>query len=242
MIWDKQNKKNITLILTFFLTLLFAFVFINSALTEERPTLYWGSSGSSVKIVQGKLSAWGYFNGAADGSYGNDTFQAVKKFQSKNGLNADGVVGDSTWNALGFSTATPAQTTDNSGGYAPTKGVSRNDDINLLARLVDAEAESEPYLGKVAVAATILNRVQNAEFPKTISGNIFKQGEFESVSNGRINSISPSSDAVRATQDAFNGYDPTYGALYFWNPSKPVSGWIWSRQIIVRYANHVFAR
>ncbi len=118
----------------------------------------------------------------------------------------------------------------------------RAGDANLLARLVAAEAEGEPYQGMVAVASVMLNRVESAKFPNTMSGVIFQPGAFESVSNGLIWQRSPSRQAVSAARDALNGYDPTYGCLFFWNPSKPVSGWIWSRSIAVRIGKHVFAR
>jgi len=118
----------------------------------------------------------------------------------------------------------------------------RAGDTNLLARLVAAEAEGEPYQGMVAVASVMLNRVKDSKFPNTMSGVIFQPGAFESVSNGLIWQRSPSSQALSAARDALNGYDPTYGCLFFWNPSKPVSGWIWSRSIAVRIGKHVFAR
>ena len=118
----------------------------------------------------------------------------------------------------------------------------RAGDTNLLARLVGAEAEGEPYQGMVAVAAVMLNRVKDSKFPNTMSGVIFQPGAFESVSNGLIWQRSPSRQAVSAARDALNGYDPTYGCVFFWNPSKPVSGWIWSRSIAVRIGKHVFAR
>ena len=118
----------------------------------------------------------------------------------------------------------------------------RTGDANLLARLVSAEAEGEPYQGMVAVAAVMLNRVKDLKYPNTTSGVIFQPGAFESVSNGLIWQRSPSNQAVSAARDALNGYDPTYGCLFFWNPSKPVSGWIWGRSIAVRIGKHVFAR
>ncbi|HBK61702.1 MAG TPA: spore cortex-lytic protein [Firmicutes bacterium] len=118
----------------------------------------------------------------------------------------------------------------------------RAGDANLLARLVAAEADGEPYQGMVAVASVMLNRVESAKFPNTVSGVIFQPGAFESVSNGLIWRRSPSRQAVSAARDALNGYDPSYGCLFFWNPSKPVSGWIWSRTIAVRIGKHVFAR
>lgn len=118
-------------------------------------------------------------------------------------------------------------------------GVSWNDQVNLLARAIHAEAEGEPYVGKVAVGAVLLNRVKHSEFPNTLSGVIYQNRALESVSNGRMNSAA-GKESRKAAQDALNGWDPTYGALYFWNPSKKVSKWIWTRKIVVQYGNHVF--
>jgi N-acetylmuramoyl-L-alanine amidase len=123
-------------------------------------------------------------------------------------------------------------------GRAQTRG----GDVNLLARLIAAEAEGEPYQGMVAVGAVMLNRVASPKFPNSVSGCVFQPGAFESVSNGLIWRRSPSRQAISAARDALNGYDPTYGCLFFWNPSKPVSGWIWSRSIAARIGKHVFAR
>jgi len=215
-----------------------SFLFISTAsIAQTRPTLYWGSQGGPVTECQTRLKNWGYYDGPVDGIYGPSTFQAVKNFQRKNGLPVDGIVGAQTWSALGLGTPTTAPST----GYQPTKGVSVSNDVMLLARAVFAEAEAEPYIGKVAVAAVLLNRVSNPNFPQSISGVVYQGRALESVSNGRVNN-EPNQDSIRAAQDAFNGWDPTYGCLYFWNPAKPVSAWIWSRKIVVRYGQHVFAK
>lgn len=121
-------------------------------------------------------------------------------------------------------------------------GVTRAEDVELLARLIAAEAQGEPYVGQVAVGAVVLNRVKSPGFPNTLSGVIYQPRAFESVSNGLIWRRTPTEEAYRAARDALNGWDPTYGALFFWNPNKPVSPWVWTRQIIVRIGNHVFAR
>ncbi len=118
----------------------------------------------------------------------------------------------------------------------------RGGQVDLLARVVAAEAEGEPYQGQVAVAAVILNRVESSQFPNSLSGVVFQPHAFESVSNGLIWRRSPSREAISAARDALNGVDPTYGCIFFWNPSKPVSGWIWSRPVAVRIGSHVFAR
>lgn len=114
-------------------------------------------------------------------------------------------------------------------------------EVTLLARVIEGEAANEPFMGKVAVGAVILNRTKSADFPHTISGVIYQDHAFESVSNGQVNR--PVSDeAIRAANTAMGGYDPTGGALFFWNPNKPVSSWIWSRNIVTEIGNHVFAQ
>lgn len=197
-----------------------------------RPTLRRGAAGEAVREVQQRLKGWGYYDGAVDGKFGPQTEKAVRFFQQRNGLAVDGVVGPATWAALGYS-----------GGQAAAAGPQRPGvNIDLLARVVRAEAEAEPYEGKVAVAAVLLNRVADPRFPKTLEGVIYEPHAFESVSNGRIYQTPPSADDLRAARDAVNGWDPTYGAVFFWNPSKPVSSWVWTREIITQIGNHVFAR
>lgn len=195
------------------------------------PTLRWGSRGNSVTLAQRRLQAWGYYKGAVDGLYGRLTYGAVVDFQRKNGLTADGVVGPATWRALG----------ENVPGGGGGGGVSRADDLDLLARVISAEARGEPYEGQVAVAAVILNRVQDPRFPNSLAGVVYQTHAFESVSNGQIY-LAPTASAWRAARNALNGWDPSGGAVFFWNPSKPVTKWIWSRPIIKRIGNHVFAR
>ena len=119
--------------------------------------------------------------------------------------------------------------------------MSYDEKVTLLSRAIHAEAEAEPYIGKVAVGAVLLNRVNHSEFPNTLSGVIYQGGALESVSNGRMTTAS-GQESVKAAQDALNGWDPTYGALYFWNPYKPVNKWMWTRTITVQYGDHVFAR
>lgn len=206
---------------------------------QSLPILYWGTSGPAVRTLQARLNQWGYHSGSVDGVFGTTTSQAVRRFQSKNGLTPDGVVGPSTWRALGLA-----------GAVAPAAPVatpvvarsSAQSNLNLLARLVAAEARAEPYIGQVGVAAVILNRVADPRFPKSVSGVIFQPHAFESVSNGLVWRRSPVASEVKAARDALNGWDPTYGSLFFWNPAKPVSRWIWSRPISLRIGSHVFAR
>lgn len=135
-----------------------------------------------------------------------------------------------------FSTTSLLEYTASSGN-----AMSYNDQVTLLARAIHAEAEAEPYIGKVAVGAVLLNRVKNSQFPNTLSGVIYQSSALESVSNGRMNS-NAGQQSRKAAQAALNGWDPTYGSLYFWNPYKKANKWVWTREITVQYGQHVFAR
>lgn len=229
-----RSNKKVVLYLACLLVLLAAGVFLHGRLAvAQNPVLYWGSSGDDVYRVQQSLSQWGYYTGPLDGYYGYETFRAVRDFQSSNGLSVDGVVGGATWDALGLGVpqAEPAV----SRGAATDRG-----DISLLARVIEGEAADEPLLGKVGVGAVILNRTKSASFPRTIAGVIFQDGAFESIANGQA--YRPlTQESIQAAEMAMSGYDPTGGALFFWNPAKPVSPWVWSRSIITQIGNHVFA-
>jgi N-acetylmuramoyl-L-alanine amidase len=216
---------------------------ISVADQKTLPVLYWGTSGPNVRTLQARLAQWGYYKGGVDGVFRTGTSQAVRSFQAKNGLRADGVVGQATWRALGLAGAvTPARPANTTPVTPVTARSSQSSSVNLLARLVAAEARAEPYSGQVAVAAVILNRVSDSRFPKSLSGVIFQPHAFESVSNGLVWRRSPTKSELRAATDAINGWDPTYGSIFFWNPAKPVSRWIWSRPISLRIGSHVFAR
>lgn len=184
---------------------------------------------SETKTVQKKLKNWGYYTGSVDGIYGSKTKQAVRLFQKKNGLTVDGIVGKQTAKALGMTL-----------GSSSSTSTSTNSDLYLLAKCVYAESRGEPYQGQVAVAAVILNRVKSASFPNTISGVIYQPYAFSSVNDGQIN-LEPNSTAYSAAQDALNGWDPTYGCLYFYNASTSTSKWIYSRKTVVTIGKHVFA-
>ena len=192
-----------------------------------------GSRGGDVTAVQKKLIQWGYLSGAADGRYGEKTRQAVIAFQRKNGLAADGRVGPATAKAMGVSLS-------GSGGAVAASASIISADHRLLSRLVYAEARGETYKGQVAVAAVVLNRVASASFPNTISGVIFQSGAFSCVSNGSINHI-PDGTAVRAALDALNGWDPTGGCLYYYNPKATNDQWIRTRTVKTVIGNHQFA-
>ena len=191
----------------------------------------YGSTGSEVRTIQEKLKRWGYYTGNVDGIYGSQTVAAVKRFQQKNGLQVDGIAGTKTLNAMGI------MTSSSSGGSTS----SNSSDVNLLARAIYGEARGEPYTGQVAVAAVILNRVKSSKFPNTIAGVIYQSGAFDAVADGQIN-LTPNSTAKKAAQDALNGWDPSYGALYYFNPSTATNKWIWSRPMTVTIGKHRFCK
>jgi N-acetylmuramoyl-L-alanine amidase len=195
--------------------------------------LYWGTRGQDVKDVQWKLRNWKYYEGNVDGIYGARTYRAVLRFQKKNGLKVDGVVGPSTASAMGLKlSTTKAQNTS-------TAGVNRKGDEWLLARCIHGEARGEPYVGKVAVGAVILNRTRHPSFPNTVAGVIYQPLAFTAVADGQMN-LSPNKDALKAARDALNGWDPTYGCLYYWNPATATSRWIWSRKVTLKIGKHWF--
>ncbi len=231
----KQARVSLALCLVIFLLgVLIVVSQADNVQAQGRPTLYWGSRGQAVREVQSRLSQWGYYHGGIDGVFGAQTSQAVQLFQRRNGLTVDGIVGSQTYAALGLTGGTPAYTSSSS-------GVSRSDDIDLLARTVSGEARGEPYTGQVAVAAVILNRVRSSSFPNTLSGVVYQPLAFEAASDGQI-WMQPTENAYRAARDALNGWDPTHGCLYFWNPYKQVNPWVWTRQIVTQFGQHVFAR
>lgn len=192
-----------------------------------------GSTGSEVRQIQTKLKNWGYFSDKVDGIYGEKTRAAVVWFQKKNGLTADGVAGTATLAAMGISETTAASAvTTAASGYAS--------EVELLARLIHGEARGEPYVGMVAVGAVVLNRVKSSRFPNTMAGVIYQSGAFDAVSDGQIN-LAPSEQSRRAARDAMNGWDPTGGCLYYYNPATATSSWIWSREVRLTIGDHSFA-
>ena len=187
-----------------------------------------GASGATVTEVQTRLKNWGYYSGEVDGMFGSATEKAVKYFQQKNGLTADGVVGAQTLAALGIN-----------GGGGDLSGGTQSGDLYLLARVISAEARGEPYTGQVAVGAVVLNRVRHSSFPNSISGVIYQSGAFSCLDDGQFDEPIAES-AYRAAQDALNGSDPSGGAIYYFNPATATSKWIWSRPLIVTIGKHRF--
>ena len=213
--------------------LVFTFFTVGDARAE---VLKQGSTGTLVKTVQTKLKNWGYYTGTVDGIYGPKTVAAVKYFQRKNGLTQDGIVGTKTAAAMGvtLSSSSTSSTTSGAGGSYSSA------DSYLLAKCIYAEARGEPYTGQVAVGAVILNRVRSSKFPNTISGVIYQPYAFTCVSDGQIN-LTPDATAKKAAQDALNGWDPTGGCLYYYNPATATSSWIWSRTVMLSIGKHNFA-
>lgn len=200
----------------------------NNAQIEEALSRY-GSRGSEVTQIQTKLKRWGYYTGSVDGIYGTQTLNAVKYFQRRNGLTVDGIAGPATLRAMGINSSSGSS----SGGS--------ESDANLLARVIYGEARGEPYNGMVAIGAVILNRVKNPNFPSSIAGVIYQPGAFTAVDDGQIN-LTPSESAYKAARDALNGWDPSGGAIYYFNPNTATNKWIWSRPLIVVIGKHRFCK
>ena len=234
-----QTKNKSTVALKVLLILL-ALIVLSGVLAYFLPqdngvadaaVLKQGSSGATVKTMQTKLINWGYLTGKADGIFGAKTKAAVVKFQRNNGLTADGIVGTKTAQAMGLKLS---GTTSTSGS-----GSSSSTDLNLLARVVYGEARGEPYTGQVAVAAVVLNRVRSSSFPNTIAGVVYQSGAFDCVADGQIN-LSPNQSAYNAARDALNGWDPSYGCLFYYNPRTATSKWMLSRTVKLNIGNHAF--
>ena len=197
-----------------------------------------GSKGNEVKEVQRRLKTWGYYNGSVDGVFGASTRSAVIAFQKKNGLTADGVVGKSTYKALGMNSSYQVL----AGQNANTSGTNgfTSSDVYLLAKTIYAEGRGEPYTGQVAIGAVVMNRIRSSQFPNTVSGVVYQKHAFTAVSDGQIN-LTPNETAMNAARDAINGWDPTGGALYYYNPAVATSSWIFNRQTVTVIGKHVFA-
>lgn len=228
----KEKNNRIAFILLIIFTIIFILynVFINGntviALSK------YGSRGSEVTQIQTKLKRWGYYTGSIDGIYGSQTVSAVKWFQRKNGLTVDGIAGKNTLAAMGIYSSSTNSSSSSS---------SNSSNLNLLSRLVYGEARGEPYSGQVAVAAVVLNRVKKSSFPNTVAGVIYQAGAFDVVTDGQIN-LTPDSTAIKAAQDAINGWDPSYGAIYYFNPNTATNSWIWSRPMTVTIGKHRFCK
>ena len=228
----RKNKKQIIMmimiILAFSLFISYNIFFRNN---ELEALSKYGSRGNEVTQIQTKLKRWGYYKGSIDGIYGSQTQSAVRYFQSKNGLTVDGIAGAKTLAAMGITNSS-----NNS-----SSGSNTSNDLNLLTRIIYGEARGESYTGQVAIAAVVLNRVKSSNFPNSVAGVIYQPGAFTAVSDGQIN-LTPNSTAKKAAQDALNGWDPTYGAIYYFNPNTATNKWIWSRPVTVVIGKHRFCK
>lgn len=227
------NKVKISAFVLMLLLVAAMMGIVFTATTANAAVVKSGSRGATVRTIQTKLKRWGYYNGNVDGIFGSQTTVAVKYFQRKNGLTVDGIVGKATAAAMGVSLSGVS-----SSGSTSASGIS-NSDLYLLSCCVYGEARGESYTGKVAVAAVVLNRVRSSSFPNSISGVIYQQGAFTCVSDGQIN-LGTNDECTRAAQDALNGWDPTGGAIYYFNPATATSKWIWSRPQLITIGKHIF--
>lgn len=223
----KNNLKYLVIVFAAFYIYLGILYITNSNNQIEETISRYGSTGSEVTQIQTKLKRWGYYNGPIDGIYGTKTYNAVKYFQRKNGLTVDGIAGKNTLAAMGI--------------YNNTNSGTNTANVELLARIINGEARGEPYKGMVAVGAVVLNRVDDPKFPSTIAGVIYQAGAFDAVSDGQIN-MTPSTSAYNAARDALNGWDPSGGAIYYFNPATATNKWIWSRPLTVVIGNHRFCK
>lgn len=220
------------LILTMLIAAITLGVVSAPAISAEAKSIIKGDTKENVRMVQQRLADLGYYKIKVDGIWGPKTNDAVKRFQKDYGLVADGIVGSATEKALKITLS------GNSGG---SSGTTNNADLNLLARCIYGESRGEPYLGQVAVAAVVLNRVKSSKFPNNISGVIYQPGAFTAVADGQMN-LSPNETAYKAAREALAGWDPTNGCLYYYNPATATSKWIWSLKVELKIGRHSFAR
>lgn len=224
---EGKRKFILALILIFLLNITIILVVQNASAQVYRQ----GSQGQPVRDIQSVLKRQGLYAGAIDGIYGQKTFTAVKAFQRSVGITSDGICGPITLKYLGL------QKYSSSSGSNATY----NNNYNMLARIISAEARGEPYVGQVAVGAVIMNRVKHPSFPNTLAGVIYQPGAFTAIVDGQINEP-VSASAYRAATDAMNGWDPSSGCIYYFNPSTATSSWIWSRQQVKTIGKHIFCK
>lgn len=219
-------KKKIFAVLMLVIT---AYIVISQPYTDVLSK--YGSRGNEVKNIQSRLKAWGYYTGNVDSIYGPKTEKAVRWFQRANNLKEDGIAGAKTLEKIGLPTGT-----DNT---QSTQSSSYNSNVELLARIINGESRGEPYEGQVAVGAVVLNRVKHPSFPNSISGVIYQEGAFTAIADGQIHAQMYST-SYQAARDALNGWDPSGGAIYYYNPATATSSWIYSRPVIKTIGKHKF--
>lgn len=224
---NKSAQRVISVLLS--LLTVFSIITIRSDYkdTVEPVLSQQGSRGSEVRHIQTKLRQLGYYKGSIDGIFGSDTKKAVISFQKSCGITADGIAGPKTLLYLGLGSSSGS-----SGGFS-------SNETYLLAKVIEAEARGESYTGQVAVGAVILNRVDHSSFPDSISGVVYQSGAFDCVYDSNW-AVEPSSTSKKAAQDAINGWDPTGGAIYYYNPAKTSNQWIRSRTVVSVIGRHYF--
>ena len=236
----RQKKRLCALLCTILLLNTLVLAFAQSALAVSYRQ---GDSGSAVTTIQTKLKRWGYFDGPVDGIYGSKTSKAVRSFQRKNGLTADGVVAGvgtgGTVMGLGKRLRAANPRCNSGSSQTGSSGGNASGDVALLAKVISAEARGEPYDGQVAVGAVILNRIAHPSFPNTLAGVVYEPGAFTCMVDGQIDQPIASS-AYQAARDALNGADPSGGAIYYFNPVTATSAWIWSRPLLTVIGKHRF--
>ncbi len=229
---DKRTKKKLLMqilaIILINVLVITAIAYTNQQSTQTLSRI--GSRGQEVRQIQQKLKELGLYTGSVDGIFGTSTQKAVRQFQKNCGLTVDGIAGPKTLLYLGLGTGSSSST----GGYSSS-------DVYLLAKIIAAEARGESYTGQVAVGAVVLNRVRHASFPDTISGVIYQAGAFTAVRDSNW-SVAPDATAQKAARDAINGWDPTGGAIYYYNPAKTNDQWIRTRTVVTTIGRHVFCK
>lgn len=228
-----KSKKLLSIILIFAVVLSFshlAFSYRQYRYESISALSKLGSRGEEVRRVQKKLKQLGYYKGSVDGIYGSATQRAVRAFQKNCGITADGIAGPKTLKFLGLGSSSSSS----SGKYSQS-------DINLLAKLIEAEARGESYKGQVAVGAVVLNRVSHSSFPDSVAGVIYQKGAFSCVNDSNW-SVSPTSTSLKAARDCINGWDPSGGAIYYYNPAKTSNSFMHSRPVITVIGRHYFCR
>lgn len=221
---EKSKKiRLIILISLIFVLIASSLLYVLLLIKENRNASESVATQEETIAIQQRLKDLGYFNSEVTGYYGNITREALRKFQADYGLAQTGEVNSTTADYLGI----------NLGGQS-------SNDLYLIAKCIYAEARGEPYVGKVAVGAVILNRVEDPNFPNTIYGVVYQPWAFTAVYDGQI-TLEPDEECYQAAQDAMNGWDPTYGSIYYYNPATATSQWIFSRQVVTQIGKHVFA-
>lgn len=220
----KKNKNNLSIFMVALIVAVVSIfsILIGGGLTSKNP-IKVGASANTLRMVQARLSEMGYYSNSITGNLDDITKSAIQNFQKNNSLMETGTINDATLTALGVS-----------------NNEQTNNELYLLAKLIYSEARGEIYTGQVAVGAVVLNRVEDAGFPNTLQGVIYQPWAFTALHDGQFN-LEPNATAYQAAQDAMNGWDPSYGSLYYYNPATATSSWIFSRTTIVVIGNHVFA-